>query len=98
MHQSENASSTSDDDLVQRTLAKEQYPKKRKQKLKKYQIGKEKRLRSHNTGKPSGCALLKFFEVNTAEERGCLIMTFYNQYNSIDKQNAYFSIADSNFT
>ena len=87
MHQSENASSTSDDDFLQPALAKNQHPEKTKQKLRKHQTSKKKRLRSHNTDEI--CTLLKCFELTTEEERGCLIKTLSNKYDSIDEQNAY---------
>ena len=66
-------------------------PKKRKIGTRKKLLEKEKRLRSHTSGPPCNCTLLKCFERISTEERCHLLSSFNNDFANLNEQNAFLS-------
>ena len=66
-------------------------PKKRKIGARKELLDKEKKLRSHTSGPPCNCSLLKCSETISTEERSQLLSSFNNDFANLNEQNAFLS-------
>ena len=71
----------------QKTLNTQKLQKNQRTKL----LEKEKRLRSHTSGPPCNCTLLKCFERISTEERSHLLSRFNNDFANLNEQNAFLS-------